>query len=122
MKYDGNIGYWTTNSNKDSFITFYCAEFLIDARNKGYYVPDEMLQKIKIAIENEIKREKDSSYDIYLRAYGIYILTKSEEVTTHYIEKLENDITKNNTSNTTIQQAPTAISDNMPLITLFFIK
>ena len=98
MKYDGNIGYWTTNSNKDSFITFYCAEFLIDARNKGYYVPDEMLQKVKIAIENEIKREKDSSYDIYLRAYGIYILTKSEEVTTHYIEKLENDINKNNYS------------------------
>lgn len=98
MKSDGNVGYWTSNSRKDPFITFYCAEFLIDAQNKGYYVPSEMLNKIKNAIIKEIESAQNSSYDIYLRSYGIYILTKSEEVTTRFIEKLEKDISKNNYS------------------------
>ncbi|MCR4791105.1 MAG: alpha-2-macroglobulin family protein, partial [Treponemataceae bacterium] len=91
MKSDGNVGYWTSKSEKNSIITLYCAEFLTDCKNKGYYVPDGMFKKIMGAVENYASSYDDSSMGMYERAYAIFILTKNHIVTTKYIESFESD-------------------------------
>ncbi len=96
MKSNGNIGYWTSKSPEDYFITLYCAEFLTDAQNKGFYVPDALYSKIMKAVKSIANSYESDSYNIYLRAYAIYVLTKNEIITTKYIESLENDITRKN--------------------------
>jgi len=96
MKSDGNIGYWTSKSDRDYFITLYCADFLTDAQAQGFYVPSSMYNKVINAVKNIANMADDDSYGIYLRSYAIYILTKDEVVTTSYIERLENDINRKN--------------------------
>lgn len=96
MKSDGNIGYWTSKSPVDPFITLYCAEFLIDAQLKGFYVSDDLVEKVLGAVKRIASDSNTSSYSIYLRSYAIYVLTKSGIVTTSYIESLESDITRSN--------------------------
>ena len=95
-KPDGNIGYWTNKSETDPFITLYVAEFLTDARNHNFYVPVDFYSDVLNAVKRIASKTDTSSYDIFLRSYAIYILTKSEIITTSYIEKLENDITRKN--------------------------
>lgn len=91
QKYDGNIGYWTSNSPTEPLITLYCAEFLTDASKKGFYVPSSLMEKVLDAVKN-IANDRDSSfYSNYLRSYAIFILTKNDIVTTSYIELFEND-------------------------------
>lgn len=98
MKYDGNIGYWTSKSPDDPFITLYCAEFLTDAKNKGFYVPSTLHEKVLSAVKAIANSGDDSSYGIYLRSFAIYVLTKNDIVTTSYIESLEGDMTRRNFS------------------------
>lgn len=98
MKHDGNIGYWTSKSPEDPFITLYCAEFLTDAKNKGFYVPTTLHEKVLTAVKAIAKKSDDSSYGIYLRSFAIYVLTKNDIVTTTYIESLEADMTRSNFS------------------------
>jgi len=96
MKSDGNIGYWTSKSPKDYFITLYCADFLTDAQQKDFYVPSSMFKQVLSAVKSIANSNENDSYSIFLRSYAIYILTKNEIITTNYIESLENDITRKN--------------------------
>lgn len=96
MKSDGTIGYWTTSSPTDYQVTLYVAEFITDARNHGYYIPNNFYNKLKQTVTNIANRGSYDNYDMYLRAYAIFILTKGEMVTTAYIEDFEDDITRKN--------------------------
>lgn len=96
MKSDGNIGYWTSKSPVEPFITLYCAEFLVDAQKQDFYVPQALSTKIINAVRNIAEGDDDSRYGIYLRSYAIYILTKNDIVTTSLIERLESDISYKN--------------------------
>ncbi|MCR4580650.1 MAG: hypothetical protein K5681_09925, partial [Treponema sp.] len=95
-KADGNIGYWTNESESYPFITLYVAEFLTDARNKNFYIPASFYSDVINAVKKLATNKEDSSIGIYERAYAIYVLTKAEIITTSYIEKLENDINRKN--------------------------
>ncbi|MBP5519403.1 MAG: alpha-2-macroglobulin [Treponema sp.] len=95
-KSDGNIGYWTNASRTDPFITLYVAEFLTDARNRNFYVPSSFYSDVISAVKKYASSAEDDSYSVFLRSYAIYVLTKAEIITTSYIEKLENDISRKN--------------------------
>ncbi len=91
IKSDGNIGYWTNKSATQDIITLYAAEFLTDAMLQGFSVPATFMSKVLKAVE-VIASDSEEKRDAHVRAYAIYILTKNEEVTTHYIEDLEKDL------------------------------
>ena len=96
MKNDGNIGYWTSNSPTQSFITLYCADFVTDAFNKGFYVPNAFRKKLIDRVKSIAASSNDDQQSIYLRSYAIFILTKNEIITTSYIERLEQDLNRKN--------------------------
>mgnify|MGYP001809708013 CR=1 FL=1 len=94
VKRDGTIGVWTSASDSDLYLTNYCTLFLIDARSKGYYVPDSLMDSCLAGVRSIAENGGTDDYTIANRAFAIYILTRSENVTTAYIEKLRKDMKK----------------------------
>lgn len=89
LKTNGHVGYWTSASEDSNFITCYVAEFLTEAKAQGFYVPDSLFDKVIDRVSSIASGYESNAYNIYLRSYAIYILTKSGIVTTSYIEKLD---------------------------------
>lgn len=87
LKQNGNIGMWTNKSIDNPYITIYCAQFLTEARNKGYYVPNNFFSSVLSALE-DIAGGNKYSEDIFERAYATYVLTMNEIITTKYIESI----------------------------------
>ena len=95
---NGGIGFWTSASQEDQFISLYCAEFLMDAKNAGYYVSSTFFDSLMSSLYTIATSSETDEYSIYLRSYAIYLLTKNENVTTSLIESLELDKTRSNFS------------------------
>lgn len=92
LKPNGHVGYWTSASTNDNFITCYVAEFLTEAKAQGFYVPDSLFDKVIDRVSSIASGYESDAYNIYIRSYAIYILTKTGIVTTSYIEKLDSYI------------------------------
>jgi uncharacterized protein YfaS (alpha-2-macroglobulin family) len=95
VREDGTIGLWTSNSESDLYLTNYCTLFLIDARSKGYYVPESLMSSCLSGVRTIASNTDTDEYSLAMRSYAIYIMTRSEIVTTQYIEKLKKDMKKN---------------------------
>ncbi|MGP1588021.1 MAG: alpha-2-macroglobulin family protein [Treponemataceae bacterium] len=91
VKDDGNIGYWTYKSEKNELLTAYIGEFLTHAKSCAYPVPTGFMNSTLKAL----RENAQTSENYYARAYSIYVLTLNEEITTSYIEKLQEDMKKN---------------------------
>lgn len=89
QKSDGTIGYWTQKSESYDTLDAYCALFLTVAKEKGYYVPERMFQRLLNALKVHANDDEG-----YAAAFSIYVLTRNEIVTTTYLERLAKDTTK----------------------------
>ncbi|QQO09971.1 alpha-2-macroglobulin family protein [Breznakiella homolactica] len=96
LKEDGSIGVWTANSPSSPLVTVYAAHFLIEARDKGYYVSPVFMNQVLQSIRTIAGGSGTSMYDLANRAYAIYVMTLNETVTTSLIENLKRDITRSN--------------------------
>jgi uncharacterized protein YfaS (alpha-2-macroglobulin family) len=99
MKSDGSVGMWTSHSDADPMITIYAAQFLTEARNAGYYVPQGLLDRMLQALRDigaSQAGENSGLYNLSNRSYAIYVLTLNEMVTTPLLESLKRDIDRYN--------------------------
>lgn len=87
QKDDGTIGYWTYKSNSYPELDAYCALFLTIAKERGYYVPQGLMNRLLDAL----KREANETG--YAAAFSIYVLTRNEIITTSYLEHLSKTLT-----------------------------
>lgn len=84
---NGAIGYWTQKSRSYATIDAYCALFLTIAKEKGYYVPQGMFDRLLNVLK--IHAVEKNNYDA---AFAIYVLTRNEIVTTSYLERLAKNV------------------------------
>ncbi|MDR2135493.1 MAG: alpha-2-macroglobulin family protein [Treponema sp.] len=96
MKEDGTVGMWTSRSESDPMITVYACNFLTEARNAGYYVPQGLVDRLLNSLRNIAAANTVSLYGLSNRAYAIYVLTQNEIVTTPLLESLKRDIDRHN--------------------------
>ncbi len=68
--YDGSFSYWP-GGNTDLWSTNYVGHFLIEAKNRGYYVPDDMYNRW-LSYEKKISRSSEISLEA--KAYSLYLL------------------------------------------------
>ena len=68
---DGGIAYWPGGSQSEMWISAYVLNFLTEASNKGYYVPEDMVKKIKSYVRRNMRISSDA-------CYGAYVLAKSQ--------------------------------------------
>ena len=92
--YDGSFAYWI-GGDTDIWATNYVGHFLVEAKNLGYYIPNEMYEKWK-DFAKHLTKSSDENLDT--RVYAIYILslTNSPEISQlnliyeNYFDKLNN--------------------------------
>lgn len=72
--YDGSFSYWI-GGESDIWATNYVGNFLIEAKNLGYYVPKEMYNRW---IEFTKSMVRNSNINLNTRVYGIYLLALAD--------------------------------------------
>ena len=91
---DGGFLFWSTSAESAPFPSVYVSHFLIDARELGMAVPDDMLnratdylRRIAGATAGELQ-SRNNLAAARTRAYAIYLLTRRGQVTTNYLVAL----------------------------------
>ncbi len=72
---DGAFSYWPDSSNYNLWSTHYAAHFLIEAKNKGYNVPSDMIEKWQDFAKKSLK--KDIGKNTVISTYACYLLALS---------------------------------------------
>jgi uncharacterized protein YfaS (alpha-2-macroglobulin family) len=104
--YAGGFSYWPGQEANDLEVSLYVVHFLLDARELGYPVPQDMLQSginyIDSTLSAHLKNKprglgqrvgsKDNMVNVRNRAYGIYLLTRFGVVTSNLLIDLLDDL------------------------------
>lgn len=77
---EGAFGLWAANSHISEFATVYAVHFLIEARQRGFDVPPDLLRRGLGWIQRLVTTAGDSLADERLRAYGLYLLARDGRV------------------------------------------
>lgn len=92
----GAFSYWpgVGDNYSNDFATVYAVNFLTEARQAGFTIPNEMLFPAlgylkEIAGKNNTELEKAR-----IQAYAIYLLTRNEIVTSNYLSNLQLNLEK----------------------------
>ncbi|MGC9315008.1 MAG: hypothetical protein ACP5G4_05170, partial [bacterium] len=79
--YNGAFSYWPNGDKVNTWATTYAGHFMVEARAKGYHVPDDIynnwLQHEKTAVRNNIYDPNSSK--LLARAYQVYVLAMANE-------------------------------------------
>lgn len=95
LKADGTIGVWTSESPSELYLNNYCTLFLIDARDKGYYVSDTLYNASLRGVATVANSDGKDWYSLANRSFACYLLARSGTIATPYIEKLRKDMKDN---------------------------
>jgi len=72
---NGGLAYWPGNNNPNLWGTNYAGHFLVEAKNKGYNVPDNMFSQWKAFQKDQANSWSNSDYNNDLtQAYRLYTL------------------------------------------------
>lgn len=83
---EGGFGYWMPTRDVQPYVAVYTMQFLIEARERGWVVPDEMLARGNQYLKQLASDESDGSLAaLRERAYAIYLLTRQQQVTSNAI-------------------------------------
>ena len=79
---DGGFAYWPGNDDSDSWGSTYAGHFLIEAEQKGYYVPADMLKRWKKYQRNKAMEWRRNEHKYYntdlIQAYRLYTLASAD--------------------------------------------
>jgi len=89
---EGGYGLWAANTHVDPLVSVYAQHFLLDAKERGFAVPREMLDRGQQYLHQLAAREVTSLAEERTRAYAIYLLTRQGQVTTNYALALERSL------------------------------
>jgi len=85
---EGGFRFWVTSVEPAHFPSAYAVHFLTDARELGLPVPRDVLDAGLAFLSTLASADLDTLPDARLRAYAIYLLTRSGQVTTNYLTAL----------------------------------
>ena len=86
---EGGFGLWAANTSVVDFVSVYATHYLIEARERGYVVPPDMLENSKNYLTQLAQRDGNSLADERTRAYAVYVLTRTGIVTTPFAASLQ---------------------------------
>src|SRR2546422_4018338 len=92
---EGAYGLWAANTHVDPYVSVYAQHFLLDAKERGFPVPPEVLSQGVGYLQRLAGSEGASLFDERTRAYAVYLLTRQGVVTTGYVTSLERRGEKN---------------------------
>lgn len=84
---EGAFGFWAANSHVSDFQVAYALHFLTEAKERGYAVPQDLLDKGLNYLRSIVRNDPDNLAQARERAYAIYVLTRNGQVTTNYLNQ-----------------------------------
>ena len=90
---EGGLSYWPGNSSASSWGTNYGYHFLIEAEKKGYFVPKEMMFKIRRAQEQKAKywnKGQDFNGDDITQGYRLFTLALGGNAALGSMNRMQN--------------------------------
>ncbi|NMP28447.1 alpha-2-macroglobulin family protein [Rahnella sp. SAP-1] len=88
----GAIGLWRSSPDSDPFVTPYVVQYLLEARAAGVALPDGMLDEANDALRELATNQNDNLYQLRLRAWAVYLLTRQGEITTGALAAVQNSL------------------------------
>lgn len=88
----GAIGLWRSSPDSDPFVTPYVVQYLLEARAAGVALPDGMLDEANDALRELAANPNDNLYQLRLRAWAIYLLTRQGEITTSALAAVQDTL------------------------------
>ncbi|MBB3226513.1 hypothetical protein FHW69_001103 [Luteibacter sp. Sphag1AF] len=86
----GGFGLWVATPDTDAFVTDYATHYLIEARERGVAVPQDMLESANGALRQIAADDSGNTLDsLRERAYAIYLLTRQGNVTTNDLASVQ---------------------------------
>lgn len=81
---EGGYGLWTATPESQRYVSVYATQYLIEAKERGWDVPQDMLDKSNRYLTALAADESDGSLaGLRERAFAIYLLTRQGTVTTN---------------------------------------
>ena len=100
QRYDGSFGLWSKDSYEEKWLTVYVTDLLLNAKNIGYDIPEEALQKAikrlvyyvqgRHYVGSDIARylSNKNHYLLAYQAYAAYVLASIKQVNLQDVRKL----------------------------------
>jgi alpha-2-macroglobulin len=80
----GGFGLWMATPSVEGYVSVYAVQFLLEAKERGWAVPQDLLDKANGYLRSLAADESDGSLaGLRERAFAIYVLTRQGEVTTN---------------------------------------
>ena len=80
----GGFGVWTATPDSEPFVSAYAMHFMLEARDHGVTVPQDMLAAGNRYLHHLAEDDSDDSLEaLRQRAYAVYLLTRQGNVTTN---------------------------------------
>lgn len=86
---EGGFGLWAANHHVVPWTSVYAVHFLLEARDRGYDVPQDMLNSANNWLRQFASGESESLADERARAYAIYLLARQGMVVSQYAVTLQ---------------------------------
>jgi len=77
QNYSGNFGMWSAGSDSDPWISVFALDFLYQAKDKGYVVPNDALKRGSSWLRTAASTDSNSDST---RAYAFYLLARTGQV------------------------------------------
>ena len=77
QNYSGNFGMWAAGSDADPWISVFALDFLYQAKDKGYVVPNDALKRGSSWLRTAASTDSNSDNT---RAYAFYLLARTGQV------------------------------------------
>jgi uncharacterized repeat protein (TIGR01451 family) len=91
----GAFGYWSAETGEGiDFISVYVTHFLIEAKAAGFPPPNDVVQSALRHLQAMVALQPNDANEARTVAYAIYVLTRSEVITTNYILNLTDYLEK----------------------------
>ncbi len=90
QKSDGSFGLWSANSEVSSFASIYAVQFLLEAKQRNFPVPPDMIQSSMHYLRQFAATGSHDLSGERLRAYAIYLMTRNGINTSNYLADLQN--------------------------------
>ena len=89
---EGSFGFWAANSFVSPFQTVYAVHFLTEAKERGYPISKNLMDRAVGYLKKLAEQESDSLDAARVRAYAIYVLTRQGLVMTNALQSLREEL------------------------------
>ncbi|PID78144.1 MAG: hypothetical protein CSB21_01585 [Deltaproteobacteria bacterium] len=89
---NGGFSLWPASGEVNDFASLYSIHFLIEAKEAGYNIPEDLLQNSIPWLDDISSRKSDSDYLRRIRSYGVYLMTRLGIRTSNQLADIEDKL------------------------------